>query len=808
VESNLEVVAIDEIVDISWQWAAQYVREPASQSVVPDPQSYTILFKSDGSFTVQADCNSGIGTYSEDGSSIDLTLGAFTEAECDPDSLSKTYIALLAEVGSFGMQEGVLVLVSQDGSTQISFTNGGPAGSPGISLNELSPLAQEALVDIQWQLTTVYETGSASQVPIPDPQDYSVIFREDGSLEIKADCNSALGTYQISNDQMSITLGTSTLIDCGAESLANDFQEWLGLVNAFGGRESSLVLVSGDEASYLEFQNAGEATLEPQTCAWVDLRSLKIDAQGLSAATQTHCLPGTPFDDTQPPAPRGLPEHVQILFDAALSPEQVEPNDPILYIIPVSEYKQQWNASGNPAVANAIEELSSLLRSQSEDLAASGMPVLPYERLTGLNDLAVQAQFLDIPMGYGVRFVGRFAEDPVTVTNDDPQLFYIFLGFSDDGRYLISFFYPVSTDNLPNVADVSDEERAAAENNYQRYLEGKVEGLNALEPSAWDPDLTVLDGVIGSLNFEYAAPTDGPGLTDNLWLWSGLVMTDPANRSVIPNPQNYTLVFFPDGSLNIVADCNSGMGSYTLIEEVMSIEVGLITRTSCERRSLSEQFVTLLVQASAYRFDQNQLVITLGEDTGSMLLIFGGPVISLPDVSEEAARVTALEVINVRSGPGVQYPSYGVAPAGIRAEVVGVSADGKWWVVKVPADYAADEQGWISAEFVDAFNVAGVPVIPIPELGEIELVAPEEGKPTATALEPVNVRRGPGVQYPSFGIAPLDAKMEIVGVSPDGLWWVVKIPTTLDPEGQGWVSADFVTATNTQNVPAIAPPLP
>jgi uncharacterized protein YraI len=233
-----------------------------------------------------------------------------------------------------------------------------------------------------------------------------------------------------------------------------------------------------------------------------------------------------------------------------------------------------------------------------------------------------------------------------------------------------------------------------------------------------------------------------------------------------------------------------------------------MTRAACERRSLSDQFVTLIAQASAYRIDQNQLVIALGEDTGSMLFLFGGPAINLPAVSEDAPKVTSREVINVRRGPGVEYPTYGVAPAGISAEVVGVSEDGKWWIVKVPAEFAADEQGWISAEFVEAVNVEGMPTIPKPELAEVELVAPEEGEPTATALEPVNVRSGPGVQYPSYGIVPFDAKAEIVGVSPDGLWWVVSIPTTVNTEGQGWVSAAFVTATNAEDVPVIAPPLP
>jgi heat shock protein HslJ/uncharacterized protein YraI len=807
-EFALAPASVNEIVDISWQWAAQFVRQPASQSVVPAPQNYTLLFRSDFSFIIQADCNSGRGKYSVDGSSITLEQEPLTRADCGSGSLSETYLTLLGEVGSFGMQEGVLVLVSQDGSSMSSFINGGPAGPVRISLDELSPLAQGDLVDIDWQLTSVYGSAPAFQLPIHEPRDYSLIFRADGTLEIRADCNMPFRTYETSGDQMSIDLGPTTLAECGPESLSSRFLEWLGQVSLFGSYDGRLIIVTGDKAGYLDFQNGGQNLQEPMTCAWVDMRSLVINSTTISVSSTPTCAAGTPYDDTQPPGPSGLPEHVQITFGTALTPEELQPNDPILYIIPVSEYKQQWNASGNPAVANAIEALASVVRGQPEDMVASGMPILPYERLTGLNDLAIQAEYLETQMGYGLRFIGRLAEDPAPVTNDSPQLFYIFLGFSADGRYLISFFYPISTQALPAAADISDEERGRVENNYQAYLAGKVAELDALEPSDWEPNSSLLDEVIDSLKFEYTVPADGPGLTDNLWLWSGLVVTEPASQSVIAEPQNYTLVFLRDGSLNIVADCNAGTGSYTLAESALSIEIGLLTRLTCERLSLSDQFITLLAQASAYRFDQNQLVVTLGENTGSMLFIFGGPVISLPAVPEDSPRVTSLEVINVRSGPGVEFPSYGVAPAGVRAEVIGLSEDGNWWVVKVPAEFASDERGWISAEFVEAFNVEGMPVIPIPELGEVELVAPEEGLPTATALEPVNVRSGPGVQYPSYGIAPLDAKAEIVGVSPDGLWWVVKIPTTLNPDGQGWISAAYVTAMNAENVPVIAPSLP
>ena len=61
--------------------------------------------------------------------------------------------------------------------------------------------------------------------------------------------------------------------------------------------------------------------------------------------------------------------------------------------------------------------------------------------------------------------------------------------------------------------------------------------------------------------------------------------------------------------------------------------------------------------------------------------------------------------------------------------------------------------------------------------------------PMATALEPINVRSGPGKAYESYGVASIGDTAEIIGVSADGSYWVVKISTDIAPDGRGWVPA-------------------
>ena len=93
----------------------------------------------------------------------------------------------------------------------------------------------------------------------------------------------------------------------------------------------------------------------------------------------------------------------------------------------------------------------------------------------------------------------------------------------------------------------------------------------------------------------------------------------------------------------------------------------------------------------------------------------------------------------------------------------------------------------------------------------IDLPAPEPTPeiPTGRVVgaQVLNIRSGPGTVFPVIGAARAGDEGEIVGRSANGGWWVVSAPSL--PGGTGWVSADFVLASNVENVPVIAsPPTP
>ena len=88
-------------------------------------------------------------------------------------------------------------------------------------------------------------------------------------------------------------------------------------------------------------------------------------------------------------------------------------------------------------------------------------------------------------------------------------------------------------------------------------------------------------------------------------------------------------------------------------------------------------------------------------------------------------------------------------------------------------------------------------------------LTPEPSVPSGTVIAPdgVNIRFGPGTNYPILARAPFGAKFLITGVSSDGGWWVGHWPEA--PNNQGWVDARFIEAEDAENAPIVpAPPVP
>ena len=116
-----------------------------------------------------------------------------------------------------------------------------------------------AITNIVWQWTSVTNRPTGATTAVPNPQDYTITFRDDGTLSGQADCNSFTGTYS-QEGGFSITLGASTLAACGDDSLDEQYLQLLGAVAAGGpDGEGNLALETAGGEQRMLFVNGGAA---------------------------------------------------------------------------------------------------------------------------------------------------------------------------------------------------------------------------------------------------------------------------------------------------------------------------------------------------------------------------------------------------------------------------------------------------------------------------------------------------------------------------------------------------------------------
>jgi len=165
--------------------------------------------------------------------------------------------------------------------------------------------------------------------------------------------------------------------------------------------------------------------------------------------------------------------------------------------------------------------------------------------------------------------------------------------------------------------------------------------------------------------------------------------------------------------------------------------------------------------------------------------------------------------VYLRSGPGGNYPAYGIAQSGKTGRVIGKSEDNKWWVVRLDPSMVGLGYGWVEMAYTQAINVENVQTIETPPSADtVPPPPPPAGVPTVTALDYVNVRSGPGDTYPVLLVAPTGATGEVTGKSSDAQWWQVKISPEYSADGLGWVSAYYVYPQNVESVPVVDAPAP
>ena len=110
----------------------------------------------------------------------------------------------------------------------------------------------DSITDKEWQWELVKDQPAGETTTVSEPENYTLVFRDDGTFSGKADCNEISGTYS-QEGGFFLTLGPSTMAFCGEESLDQLYLDLLNNVVAGG--------PAGDDRFALEWA-AGEKRME------------------------------------------------------------------------------------------------------------------------------------------------------------------------------------------------------------------------------------------------------------------------------------------------------------------------------------------------------------------------------------------------------------------------------------------------------------------------------------------------------------------------------------------------------------------
>lgn len=213
--------------NIVWQWAGS-TSANGNPTTVDHPESYYLVLIDDGTYAFRADCNNGAGAYTLEGVNLTLSPGPMTLAACGEESLSDTFAGYLSRVEMLGFDDlGNLVLTLDDGSA-LNFTDGGPFSD--IDTGTTAMPADNPLAAAPWSWVHFRDAKQDYDVS----GNYAIVFNDDGTVAVTADCNSGSGSYSLhEGNELTISVLAITAAACPPGSLGDSFVEYLNQAGSY-----------------------------------------------------------------------------------------------------------------------------------------------------------------------------------------------------------------------------------------------------------------------------------------------------------------------------------------------------------------------------------------------------------------------------------------------------------------------------------------------------------------------------------------------------------------------------------------------
>lgn len=237
---------------------------------------------------------------------------------------------------------------------------------------------------------------------------------------------------------------------------------------------------------------AAPAARKPDPCLTPE--RVHFTFEGLAKSVHGEIRPALPLPPEPEPGFGAEPANVRFRFDADKLSDYATSAERQVVIYPAPAFRQLFVKAGQ-GKGNPVDVLSALLKKGATAVQGE-IPILPPADAAQV--LKARVRLLPFHGGRGFALVTAYAQDNVPVVND--ALFYTFQGLTDDGRYWVAVYYPVSTSILPKTVQEAPElkDAKAFDAHFKAYLQKTVRALEDPK-TVYTPDLAKLDAMVRSI---------------------------------------------------------------------------------------------------------------------------------------------------------------------------------------------------------------------------------------------------------------------------------------------------------------------
>lgn len=122
---------------------------------------------------------------------------------------------------------------------------------------------------------------------------------------------------------------------------------------------------------------------------------------------------------------------------------------------------------------------------------------------------------------------------------------------------------------------------------------------------------------MGAIAISGAQAQDEPMLTGTVWELQRIQYNNDT-EAVPMDPSRYTIEFFEDGNVGVIADCNVVRGTFDP-DSTEFITLGASTLAACPPNSIDNEYKQALENAAIYFFEDGNLYMDLFADAGTMM---------------------------------------------------------------------------------------------------------------------------------------------------------------------------------------------